>query len=318
MPMLMWATGFVSGLDGKTAFMIGHIVNQISEFSLIIANIAVGMGIFTDTMYLTIVIGTLITFILSSMGHVHADAIYDKGVSKVLGPCMDARSWIKDDHVEPFDMQHHVVILGFNEIALEIAEYFRITEKKAVLLLQDNPALHQTIKSLYMYDKKANTQTNPHLSPSPIPGVEGVDGGGGTRGLEEGKSEVASNIFSQYANPSNPDTWHHYGLHDAALVVSCQQGTTESDTVLGRELLHHHVPFLCIADSNNEARVMYASGVRYVFQSESLAASAFKHQMWHEPLHKDRFMKHHALSYNSTQAENIKSDSNLMLLAQYL
>ena len=36
------------------------------------------MGIFTKTMYLTIVIGTLITFVGSSIGHVHADAIYDK------------------------------------------------------------------------------------------------------------------------------------------------------------------------------------------------------------------------------------------------
>ena len=36
---------------------------------------------------------------------------------------------------------------------------------------------------------------------------------------------------------------------------------------------HHAVPFLCLSDSNAEARTMYEAGVRYVIQSESLAVS---------------------------------------------
>ena len=34
---------------------------------------------------------------------------------------------------------------------------------------------------------------------------------------------------------------------------------------------HEQVPFLCLCDSNTEARVMYEAGVRYVIQSEALA-----------------------------------------------
>jgi hypothetical protein len=46
--------------------------------------------------------------------------------------------------------------------------------------------------------------------------------------------------------------------------------------VLAGDLAHPHnghdpVPFLCLCDSNIEARVMYEAGVRYVIQSESLA-----------------------------------------------
>jgi len=46
--------------------------------------------------------------------------------------------------------------------------------------------------------------------------------------------------------------------------------------VLAHDLAHPHgghdpVPFLCLSDSNTEARVMYEAGVRYVIQSESLA-----------------------------------------------
>jgi hypothetical protein len=33
---------------------------------------------------------------------------------------------------------------------------------------------------------------------------------------------------------------------------------------------HEPVPFLCLCDSNTEARVMYEAGVRYVIQSEAL------------------------------------------------
>ena len=46
--------------------------------------------------------------------------------------------------------------------------------------------------------------------------------------------------------------------------------------MLAGDLAHPHdghdpVPFLCLCDSNTEARVMYEAGVRYVIQSEALA-----------------------------------------------
>jgi hypothetical protein len=29
---------------------------------------------------------------------------------------------------------------------------------------------------------------------------------------------VGSNIYSQYADPRNPDSWHHYNLENASMV----------------------------------------------------------------------------------------------------
>jgi hypothetical protein len=46
--------------------------------------------------------------------------------------------------------------------------------------------------------------------------VESVDGGG----------------CSQYADPVNPETWHHYELHAASLVISCGQVRLEIITPL--------------------------------------------------------------------------------------
>ena len=54
-PLFILLTGLMSGLNGRTAFMIGFIVNQVSEFSLIIGSMAYGMGVFSQTMYLALV-----------------------------------------------------------------------------------------------------------------------------------------------------------------------------------------------------------------------------------------------------------------------
>jgi hypothetical protein len=205
-PMFLWLTGWLSGVDGKTAFLIGLIVNQVSEFSLIIGEMAYRENIFTNTMFLTIVIGTLITFVFSSMGHLLADSLYDKIFCKCLS-CLDSRATVKDEAKESFKLSDHIVLLGFNEIGLEISEFFREHEGMDVLVIHDNPDLHILFESFYK------------------PGQAAVDVNDAEKGgrIED---KVATNIYSQYADPNNPDTWHHYELHAAGMVVSCQQGTT--------------------------------------------------------------------------------------------
>jgi Kef-type K+ transport system membrane component KefB len=205
-PMFLWLTGWLSGVDGKTAFLIGLIVNQVSEFSLIIGEMAYRENIFTNTMFLTIVIGTLITFVFSSMGHLLADSLYDKIFCKCLS-CLDFRATVKDEAKESFKLSDHIVLLGFNEIGLEISEFFREHEGMDVLVIHDNPDLHILFESFYN------------------PGQAAIDVNDAEKGgrIED---KVATNIYSQYADPNNPDTWHHYELHAAGMVVSCQQGTT--------------------------------------------------------------------------------------------
>ncbi len=55
-PALMWIVGGVAGVDGRVAFYIGFIINQISEFSLVIAAGLNGYMVFSKNMYLTIVV----------------------------------------------------------------------------------------------------------------------------------------------------------------------------------------------------------------------------------------------------------------------
>jgi len=260
-------------------------------------------NIFTETMFLSIVIGTLITFVFSAMGHITADVLYDKIFSKCLD-CLTKRATVKEDETETFKMEHHIVLLGFNEIGLEISEFFREHEGKDVLVIQDNPELHDLFQQFYQMGQAAKDHSDPE------------------NGGKAAEQNIATNIFSQYADPNNPDTWHHYELHAAAMVVSCQQGTTESDCVLAHDLAHPHhghhpVPFLCLSDSNAEARVMYEAGVRYVIQSESLAGRAIRRQMHYQTLDKASFMKDYVTLHKADMEEE-QSNDNRKALAPYL
>ena len=51
-------------------------------------------------------------------------------------------------------------------------------------------------------------------------------------------------------DPMSPETWHHYNLHEAELVLSCHTSSNslDSNCALAREMAHHHVPFVCLAN----------------------------------------------------------------------
>ena len=100
-----------------------------------------------------------------------------------------------------------------------------------------------------------------------------------------------TNIYSQYADPTNPDTWHHYNLHHASMVVSCETNTTESDCILAHELKHHEVPFLCVTNSNAQARVLYDAGVTFVIQPDAMAAHTFQRHLYDAKLSKCSFLQ---------------------------
>ena len=72
----------------------------------------------------------------------------EKVFKKILWP-LDKFCRVKPLHEESFEMKQHVVLLGFNEIGMEIAEYFRREHGQDVLCVQLDPALHEKFKSLF-------------------------------------------------------------------------------------------------------------------------------------------------------------------------
>ncbi|EKX43282.1 hypothetical protein GUITHDRAFT_110696 [Guillardia theta CCMP2712] len=277
LPSLMWLCGMMAGVDGRSAFLIGNTINQVSEFSLIIASLAKGYGVFDEKIFMIITLGTLITLLLSSSGHVLADQIYGK-ISCLLYP-LDKWCRVKEEAEEAFLMEQHVVLLGFNEAGFEVAEFFR-KRGKDVLCIHLDASLHETFQRMFVLGQAARDvggggegggkkeegevsaeQVKPMFEECMEDGKEGEEKNGEEKkengkegeekkkengketrkengkggGKEEGKdvenplppsSQTGSNIYSQYADPENPESWHHYSLHSASLVVSCLQDRT--------------------------------------------------------------------------------------------
>ena len=61
---------------------------------------------------------------------------------------------------------------------------------------------------------------------------------------------MTKNLMLLIQDPMSPETWHHYDLHEAELVLSCHTSSNslDSNCAVAREMAHHHVPFVCLAN----------------------------------------------------------------------
>jgi len=145
-PIIMWGLGYLSGIKARTAFFNGIIVNQISEFGLILGQTANRVGIFDESAYQIITVSMLITFLFSSIGHTQADRIF-LFVQPYLAPSLDKHSTVSCGENEGSELQDHVVLLGFNETGLAVSEVYR-KRGKEVFMIELNPALFECISTL--------------------------------------------------------------------------------------------------------------------------------------------------------------------------
>jgi hypothetical protein len=137
---------------------------QVSEFSLIMAKLANQYKVFDDNLFMIITLATLITLLLSSIGHDLADTIWNK--FGWLLAFIDRRATFKEEEKDHFHLHDHVVLLGFNEAALEIAEYYRTEHSKDVMVMNLDAALHSTLKEAYTNAKIVKKQkAGPVLDP---------------------------------------------------------------------------------------------------------------------------------------------------------
>eukprot|EP00581_Thalassiosira_minuscula_P014508 CAMPEP_0183711958 /NCGR_PEP_ID=MMETSP0737-20130205/7271_1 /TAXON_ID=385413 /ORGANISM="Thalassiosira miniscula, Strain CCMP1093" /LENGTH=1045 /DNA_ID=CAMNT_0025940531 /DNA_START=202 /DNA_END=3342 /DNA_ORIENTATION=+ len=73
---LFAALGFLAGLKSHTVFMLGMLMNQISEFSLILCTLCVRAYVFEPVVLTVMTVAAVVSIIVSSMGHAHMDATY--------------------------------------------------------------------------------------------------------------------------------------------------------------------------------------------------------------------------------------------------
>ena len=234
-PVVMIFLGWLTRLKARPALMIGGIINQISEFSLILATLSHQAGIFDETLFALITLTCLATIVLSSLGHQYMEQL-----------CRIARRPLRfvDRHSIPYQIQtrssfefnDHVVILSFNEIAHEIADIYSQRGER-VLLIDIDPDI------------------NAHFN-----------------------SQDEHNIFPLYADMYDPDVWEEFHFDKARIIISCMVRGQEAELGIARWLKERRrdVPFVATTDSHEETLELYESGVRYVIQTEYLAAEVFR------------------------------------------
>merc|ERR1712129_611668 len=82
--------GYLAKLKAHNVFMMGLLMNQISEFSLILCTLCVRAGVFEPFVLTVMTVAAVISIICSSMGHTYIDVIYRKVQRWKCFLCIDA------------------------------------------------------------------------------------------------------------------------------------------------------------------------------------------------------------------------------------
>ena len=233
---LMLVLGYFSRLNGKPSFLMGAIINQSSEFSLMLAVMCWQYKLFDPHLFIVITLVVLISFFFSSLGHQFLDPLYN-AFSKTLS-FMDGRSiGATESGDEDFVMEGHVVIMEYNELAIEIADFYA-QRGEQVLLLDLDPHIIE-----YFEHQHGHSNIHAHYSNMADPDV--------WEDLAFDKAKVVISCID--------------GGQEAEMAISRWLKIEAPD-----------VPFIAATSSHDETLELYGSGARYVIQTEYLAAKAFR------------------------------------------
>ena len=257
-PALMLLIGFFGRSKSRPSFMIGAIINQISEFSLILATLCLGVKvagrpIFDQDTFLLITLSTVATIFVSSLGHEFIQQLYRK-LRRPL-EFIDSHSKKVHEAELAFELEDHVVIINFNELAEPAIERF-IAAGRRVLFIDIDPDVHSILE-------------------------------------EKHQERVHNGQFQcMYADFFDPDTWEEAGFAEARVIVSCLVGGQEAELEVLRWLKEERaareeaesekpeperrpvrkVALIATTDSDREALELYQHGAMYVIKTEDLAA----------------------------------------------
>ena len=117
-PLILMAAFSYEGYDDRTAFLTGSSLNQVSEFSLVIAIQALVLGTITETLFDAIILAAATTMILASITSANLDRVYDSLVKHVTAG-RQTRKVDQRSFVEP-GLDDHVIVLGYGRQGRQI------------------------------------------------------------------------------------------------------------------------------------------------------------------------------------------------------
>jgi len=219
--------GYINRLKSRPAFMIGTIVNQISEFSLILATLCRQAGIFSDRIFLLITLSTVTTIFLSSMGHQFLEKLYS--LFRVPLSILDRHSLAKrQEELGGFKLEDHVVVIEYNELAEKVLDFF-LDAGRRVLLIDIDPEVydemhgkHENLRCMYgdVFDPDVREDAAFHKAHAIISCL--VDGQPAEIGILDWLQENGHDVPFLAATDSRKDALELY-MHNATYVMQTEE-----------------------------------------------------------------------------------------------
>ena len=86
LPLFMFL-GYTAKLKSHDIWMLGLLMNQISEFSLILCTLSVRAGVLSPIVLTTMTVAAIVSIILSSIGHIFVDDLYKVALRGLCARC---------------------------------------------------------------------------------------------------------------------------------------------------------------------------------------------------------------------------------------
>lgn len=142
---IIHTTAFVlEGYDGRTGFLAGSSLNQISELAIVIAIQAwLLTETITPTMFDAIILAAAVTMILSAVAGRYEQRVYEM----FLAPLLAGRTDYIDEHSSVADdLSNHVVLVGYGRHGRRLVHLF---EDRGIpyVVIENDPAIRGDLES---------------------------------------------------------------------------------------------------------------------------------------------------------------------------
>jgi len=141
-PIILMTLMAISGHTKRNNFLVGTILAQISEFSLIILALGVSMGHISDKILSTLTLTGIITIAVSTYFIIYSNRFYEK-VSGMIS--IFERKGVKDE--KEYFRKYDAILFGYNRIGYGILRSLKRI-KKDYLVVDFNPDTVADLKKL--------------------------------------------------------------------------------------------------------------------------------------------------------------------------
>jgi monovalent cation:H+ antiporter-2, CPA2 family len=129
----------------KTAIIVGLGINQIGEFSFVLASVAQNLGLFTDTLYGLTVETSAITLVITPFLLKKAPYVFDRlETLPVIGPFLRASQAPKVVGIEE-GLSGHIIIAGYGRVGQTLLRMLQ-SQGHQVLVIDNNEATVQALR----------------------------------------------------------------------------------------------------------------------------------------------------------------------------